>query len=57
MKKLGCPYCHGGPEPGFLETCNNGPIVSCPMCNFEYDSPKAKRQREFDAAEAQRAKS
>ena len=55
MAKLGCAYCDGGPEPGFLWTDNNGPIVSGPVCNFEYDSPKAVRQREFEKAQRTRS--
>jgi len=35
-------------------TENNGPIVACPFCNAEYDTPKARRQREYDQAEYQR---
>lgn len=31
---LGCPHCLGaGPEPGWIEQDNNGPIVACPICN------------------------
>lgn len=53
-----CSYCHGhGPSHGFLWTDNNGPIVACPVCNSEYDSTEALRQREYDAAEHQRARS
>lgn len=52
-KRLGCSYCEGqGPGPGVLWTDNNGPIVDCPMCND--NSPSARRQREFEAAERQR---
>ena len=32
-----CFYCKNEPEPGWLETDNNGPIVPCPICN-----PKGK---------------
>jgi hypothetical protein len=33
-RAIGCKYCEGaGPEPGFLWTENNGPIVTCPLCN------------------------
>lgn len=28
-----CEYCANGPEPGWIETDNNGPIVPCPVCN------------------------
>ena len=50
-----CSYCdRHGPDRGFLWTDNNGPIVACPICNSEYDSLSAQRQREFDAAERQR---
>ena len=30
-----CKYCEGEPEPGWIETDNNGPIVRCPICNPE----------------------
>jgi hypothetical protein len=50
-----CKYCEDqGPSRGFLWTDNNGPVVACPICNSEYDTPKARRQREYDAAEYQR---
>lgn len=45
-----CSYCAGEPEPGWIEMPDNGPIVSCPICNTTTD-----RQREYDAALAQRA--
>ena len=32
-RKDTCDYCAGGPAPGWIETDNNGPIVSCPICN------------------------
>ncbi len=52
-----CSYCHGhGPSHGFLWTDNNGPIVACPVCNSAYETPKAKREREHDAAEYARAR-
>lgn len=28
-----CPHCRNEPEPGWIETDNNGPIVPCPVCN------------------------
>jgi len=31
--KLGCRYCEHEPKPGWIETDNNGPIVSRPICN------------------------
>lgn len=40
-----CPCCKGEPEPGYIETGNNGPIVPCPMCNAEDDYDRAERQR------------
>lgn len=50
-----CPHCAGcGPQPGFIEQDNNGPIVACPVCNPDYDSPVRRREREYDAALAQR---
>lgn len=30
-----CPACKGEPEPGWIETPNNGPIVPCWLCNRE----------------------
>jgi hypothetical protein len=48
-----CPYCKGEPEPGFIETSNNGPIVACPWCNKDYDTPQRRREREYEAAMAQ----
>lgn len=51
-----CPGCGGEPEPGFIEQPNNGPIVACPYCNADWDSDSARRQREYDAAEEQRAR-
>lgn len=47
--KLGCAHCEGGPEPGWFETDNNGPIVACPVCN-----PDGEKNRAWDRAEAQR---
>lgn len=32
-KHVTCDYCRDEPEPGRIETPNNGPIVPCPMCN------------------------
>ena len=55
--KLGCHYCKGYPDPGFIESDNNGPIYGCPVCNAEYNSEKARRQREFDRAMDQRRRS
>lgn len=50
-----CKYCENqGPSRGFMWTDNNGPIRACPICNSEYDTPHARRQREYDAAEYQR---
>lgn len=50
-----CKYCDGaGPSRGFIWTDNNGPIVACPVCNAEYDTPRARREREYEAAEYQR---
>lgn len=28
----GCPACAGEPEPGWIETDDNGPIVPCGLC-------------------------
>lgn len=50
MTKLGCDYCKGEREPDWIEPPNNGPIVSCPMCN-----PDGDKDRAWRAAEAQRA--
>jgi len=50
-----CLYCKGEPEPGFIETLNNGPIVACPLCNKDYDTPQRRREREYEAAMAQMA--
>jgi hypothetical protein len=47
--KLGCEHCKGGPEPGFIETDNNGPILACLACN-----PTGDKDRAWDRAEAQR---
>lgn len=43
---LGCEYCAREPEPGYIETDNNGPIVPCPFCNPETDYDRAERQRD-----------
>jgi hypothetical protein len=32
MDGKACRYCEDQPEPGRIETDNNGPIVDCPMC-------------------------
>lgn len=49
--KVGCAYCRdAGPEHGFLWTDNNGPVVACPVCNAAYDTDRARRKREFEAA-------
>jgi hypothetical protein len=45
-----CQYCKGEPEPGWIETPNNGPIVPCPVCN-----PKTARELEYEKALNQRA--
>lgn len=43
-RSIGCKYCEGdGPEPGFLWMDNNGPIVTCPICNDP--SPDLDRQK------------
>jgi hypothetical protein len=47
----GCDYCRGGPEPGWIETDNNGPIVNCPMCNEDKSS---WLERVWKSAETQR---
>lgn len=48
--RIGCAHCqNAGPELGWIETDNNGPIAPCPMCN-----PNGRRDRDFDLAEAQR---
>lgn len=48
--RIGCAHCQSrGPELGWIETDNNGPIVCCPMCN-----PNGEKDRSFDLAEAQR---
>ena len=45
-----CPHCDGaGPNPGWIETENNGPIVACPLCN-----PDGEKERAWEMAEAQR---
>lgn len=46
--KLGCDFCKGEPEPGWIETTDNGPIVPCPICN----NPDSDRI--CDAVEAER---
>ena len=42
--KLGCRYCmpngRPDPEPGWIEMDNNGPIVSCPICNKDGDNDR-----------------
>lgn len=42
-----CDYCDGD---GWIETDNNGPIVTCPLCN-----PKSAREIEYERALLQRA--
>lgn len=32
IRERGCGYCRKEPEPGWIETDNNGPIVRCPFC-------------------------
>lgn len=34
-KTTECPCCKGEPEPGWIETPNNCPIVPCWICNRE----------------------
>lgn len=52
----GCDYCKDqGAEPGFIDTGNGGPIVACPLCNMAYDTPAKRREREYEAAIAQRS--
>lgn len=46
-----CFYCASEPEPGWIETPDNGPIVRCPFCNPEPDDyTKAEQQRDMGAA-------
>ena len=45
-QKLGCRYCEGEPEAGYIEMPNNGPVVPCPICNNETDFDKAEAQRD-----------
>lgn len=47
--ELGCWNCKGEPEPGYIETPNNGPIVPCYICN-----PKTDREIEYERALLQR---
>ena len=51
-------FCEGEPEPGWIETGNNGPIVCCPICNPDGEEKAARRRRdwEYDQALAQKAK-
>lgn len=35
-----CFYCQGEPEPGWIETDNNGPIVPCIVCNRDGKKPR-----------------
>jgi hypothetical protein len=43
-RKLGCFYCAGEAEPGWIETDNNGPIGPCPFCNSSPpSSPRSPR--------------
>ncbi len=44
-----CEYCRNEPEPGWIDTDDNGPIVPCPVCN-----QKTRFEREFDKAVAAR---
>jgi hypothetical protein len=44
-----CTYCKSEAEIGWIETGNNGPIVSCPICN-----PNGEREREYEMALLQR---
>ena len=45
-----CTYCKGGPDPGWMWTENNGPIVACPVCN-----PDGEKDRIWEMAELQRS--
>jgi hypothetical protein len=49
MTKPVCKFCEGEPEPGWIETDNNGPIRCCPVCN-----PSGDDDRKWELAEAQR---
>lgn len=53
--KLGCRYCQGEPEPGYIEMPNNGPVVPCPICNRkdDYDFAEAQRQEQAERGLAQ----
>jgi hypothetical protein len=44
-----CPMCSGEPEPGWIETDNNGPYGPCPGCN-----PLATKEGQIEAAWQQR---
>lgn len=46
--RLGCEHCRNEPEPGWIETDNNGPIMPC-RCN-----PVTEKDLAWDRAEAQR---
>lgn len=37
-RQLGCAFCEGEPEPGYIEMLDNGSNVPCPFCN---DQPAA----------------
>ena len=40
-----CEYCAGEPEPGRIETPNNGPIVECPICKGTgYTIPQQRQE-------------
>lgn len=41
-RAVGCEHCDGaGPEAGWIEQDNNGPIVSCPICNRDGEKNRA----------------
>lgn len=50
LKPCGCEHCDdAGPDPGWLYTDNNGPIVACPICNKD-----GEKERAWELAELQR---
>jgi hypothetical protein len=49
-QKLGCNYCEGEAEPGWIETDNNGPIVPCPICNPEAASADYLAEKDAEVA-------
>lgn len=49
MPKLGCYYCEGESDPGWIETDNNGPIVSCPICNPDGDENRRRTAPQVSA--------